>query len=62
LAPKQDSFMVCRGKKVASSSAAGSKAWMTALIGGLRVAARAGRSRVQMERLVALALGVLDVA
>lgn len=33
---------------------------LAALIGGLRVAARVGRSRVQMERLVALSLGVLD--
>lgn len=33
---------------------------LIALISGLRVAARAGRSRAQMERLVALALGVLD--
>jgi TetR/AcrR family transcriptional repressor of nem operon len=35
---------------------------MIALTSGLRVAARAGRSRAQMERLVALALGVLDTA
>jgi TetR/AcrR family transcriptional repressor of nem operon len=33
---------------------------LIALVSGLRVAARAGRSRAQMERLVALALGVLD--
>jgi TetR/AcrR family transcriptional repressor of nem operon len=35
---------------------------LVALISGLRVAARAGRSRVQMERPVALALAVLDMA
>jgi TetR/AcrR family transcriptional regulator, transcriptional repressor for nem operon len=35
---------------------------LVALVGGLRVAARAGRSRMQMERLVALALAVLDMA
>src|ERR1700722_4810722 len=34
---------------------------LVALISGLRVAARAGRSRAQMERLVAIALGILDV-
>lgn len=33
---------------------------LIALVSGLRVAARAGRSRAQMERLVSLALGVLD--
>ncbi|MDR7335289.1 TetR/AcrR family transcriptional regulator [Roseateles asaccharophilus] len=33
---------------------------LMALISGLRVAARAGRSRVQMERLVALSLAALD--
>jgi TetR/AcrR family transcriptional regulator, transcriptional repressor for nem operon len=36
--------------------------FLVALIGGLRVAARAGRSRAQMERPVALALAVLDMA
>lgn len=35
---------------------------MIAMTSGLRVAARAGRSRTQMERLVALAMGVLDTA
>lgn len=35
---------------------------LIALVSGLRVAARAGRSRVQMERLVTLALGVLHMA
>lgn len=35
---------------------------LIALISGLRVAARAGRSRAQMAGLVALALGVLDQA
>jgi TetR/AcrR family transcriptional repressor of nem operon len=35
---------------------------LIALISGLRVAARVGRSQVQMERLVALTLGILDVA
>lgn len=35
---------------------------LIALVSGLRVAARAGRNRAQMERLVALALGVLDTA
>lgn len=35
---------------------------LIALAGGMRVAARAGRSRAQMERVVALALGVLDMA
>lgn len=35
---------------------------LIALISGLRVAARAGRSQAQMERLVALALGILDMA
>jgi TetR/AcrR family transcriptional repressor of nem operon len=35
---------------------------LIALISGLRVAARAGRSRAQMERLVALTVGVLDMA
>jgi len=35
---------------------------LIALISGLRVAARAGRNRAQMERLVSLALGVLDMA
>jgi TetR/AcrR family transcriptional regulator, transcriptional repressor for nem operon len=35
---------------------------LIAMVSGLRVAARAGRSRVQMERLVALSLGVLDTA
>jgi TetR/AcrR family transcriptional repressor of nem operon len=35
---------------------------LIALISGLRVAARVGRSQAQMERLVALNLGVLDVA
>jgi TetR/AcrR family transcriptional repressor of nem operon len=35
---------------------------LIALTSGLRVAARAGRSRAQMERLVSLALGVLDLA
>ena len=34
---------------------------LIALSSGLRVAARAGRSRAQMERLVALTLGVLDM-
>lgn len=34
---------------------------LIALISGLRVAARVGRSQAQMERLVALTLGVLDV-
>jgi TetR/AcrR family transcriptional regulator, transcriptional repressor for nem operon len=34
---------------------------LIALISGLRVAARAGRSRAQMERLVAIALGILDM-
>jgi TetR/AcrR family transcriptional repressor of nem operon len=34
---------------------------LIALISGLRVAARAGRSRAQMERLIAIALGILDV-
>jgi TetR/AcrR family transcriptional repressor of nem operon len=34
---------------------------LIAMVSGLRVAARAGRSRVQMERLVTLALGVLDL-
>jgi TetR/AcrR family transcriptional regulator, transcriptional repressor for nem operon len=34
---------------------------LVALISGLRVAARAGRTRVQMERPVALALAVLDM-
>ncbi len=33
---------------------------LMALISGLRVAARAGRSRAQMERLVALTLSLLD--
>ncbi|MBC7991403.1 MAG: TetR/AcrR family transcriptional regulator [Luteimonas sp.] len=33
-----------------------------ALTSGLRVAARAGRSQAQMERLVAITLGVLDTA
>lgn len=33
---------------------------LIALISGLRVAARAGRSRAQMERLVALTLSMLD--
>ena len=33
---------------------------LTGLISGLRVAARVGRSRAQMERMVALALAVLD--
>lgn len=35
---------------------------LIAVVSGLRVAARAGRSRAQMERLVALSLGVLDSA
>jgi TetR/AcrR family transcriptional repressor of nem operon len=35
---------------------------LIALTSGLRVAARAGRSHAQMERLVSLALGVLDTA
>lgn len=35
---------------------------LIALVSGMRVAARAGRSRAQMERLVALSLGVLDTA
>jgi len=35
---------------------------LIALASGLRVAARAGRNRAQMERLVALTLGILDVA
>jgi len=35
---------------------------LISLISGLRVAARAGRSQAQMERLVALTLGVLDMA
>lgn len=35
---------------------------LVALVSGLRVAARAGRSKAQMERLVALTLGVLDMA
>ncbi|EGJ08734.1 TetR/AcrR family transcriptional regulator [Rubrivivax benzoatilyticus] len=35
---------------------------LAALVSGLRVAARAGRSRQQMERLAALTLGVLDRA
>lgn len=35
---------------------------LMALTSGLRVAARAGRSHAQMERLVALTLGVLDKA
>jgi TetR/AcrR family transcriptional repressor of nem operon len=35
---------------------------LIALISGLRVASRAGRSRAQMERLVALTVGVLDMA
>ncbi|NKI97358.1 TetR/AcrR family transcriptional regulator [Rhizobacter sp. SG703] len=35
---------------------------LIALVSGLRVAARAGRSRAQMERLVALTFGVLDMA
>lgn len=35
---------------------------LIALTSGLRVAAQAGRSRPQMERLVAFALGVLDMA
>jgi TetR/AcrR family transcriptional regulator, transcriptional repressor for nem operon len=33
---------------------------LIALVSGLRVAARAGRGRTQMERLVALTLGILD--
>ncbi|WP_347558015.1 TetR/AcrR family transcriptional regulator [Robbsia sp. KACC 23696] len=35
--------------------------WLVALISGLRVAARAGRSRTQMDRLVALTFGLLDM-
>jgi TetR/AcrR family transcriptional repressor of nem operon len=35
---------------------------LIALVSGLRVAARAGRGRAQMERLVTLGLGVLDMA
>lgn len=35
---------------------------LIALISGLRVAARAGRSHAQMDRLVAFAMGVLDTA
>jgi len=35
---------------------------LIAMVSGLRVAARAGRTRSQMERLVALAMGVLDMA
>jgi TetR/AcrR family transcriptional regulator, transcriptional repressor for nem operon len=35
---------------------------LISLISGLRVAARVGRSQAQMERLVALTLGVLDLA
>lgn len=35
---------------------------LVSLVSGLRVAARAGRSQAQMERLVALTLGVLDTA
>ncbi|EYC52626.1 TetR family transcriptional regulator [Hylemonella gracilis str. Niagara R] len=35
---------------------------LTSLVSGLRVAARVGRDRAQMSRLVALTLGVLDMA
>jgi TetR/AcrR family transcriptional repressor of nem operon len=35
---------------------------LAALVSGLRVAARVGRDRAQMARLVALTLGVLDMA
>jgi TetR/AcrR family transcriptional regulator, transcriptional repressor for nem operon len=35
---------------------------LIALTGGLRVAAQAGRTRAQMERTVAIALGMLDIA
>lgn len=35
---------------------------LTSLVSGLRVAARVGRDRAQMARLVALNLGVLDMA
>lgn len=35
---------------------------LIALVSGMRVAARAGRTREQMERLVALTLGVLNMA
>jgi TetR/AcrR family transcriptional regulator, transcriptional repressor for nem operon len=35
---------------------------LISLVSGLRVAARAGRSQAQMERLAALTLGILDIA
>jgi TetR/AcrR family transcriptional regulator, transcriptional repressor for nem operon len=53
-----------RGQRDGSIASAATSAELAevlmALTSGLRVAARAGRSRLQMKRLVALTLGVLD--
>lgn len=50
----------CDGSVVSALPSAELAELLVALVSGLRVAARAGRSQVQMKRLVELTLGVLD--